>query len=108
LLFNELNDLRRKYIAHLPTPLRDAHTSVEPIPIQVYTGAPVTPLPKVYFNADGETVELQFSKDYYISYRSNTEVGEAKLFVHGTGKYSGKYYTTFHIAPAPISAQEEF
>ncbi|MDR1895374.1 MAG: DUF6261 family protein [Prevotellaceae bacterium] len=98
LLFNELNEIRRKYISHLPTPLDETHTTVEPIAIQAYTGAPVTPLPKVHFQTKDETVELQFSKDYYVTYRNNTEVGEAKLLVHGTGKYTGKYETTFHIA----------
>ncbi|MDR2358367.1 MAG: DUF6261 family protein [Prevotellaceae bacterium] len=98
LLFNEINDIRRKYISRLPVPLDEAHTTVEPIPVQPYTGKPVTPLPRVYFQTGKETVELVFAQDFNITYRNNTNVGEAKLFVHGKGKYTGTYDTTFHIA----------
>jgi hypothetical protein len=97
LLFNELNDVRRKYISRLPKPLNEKYTSVEPIPMQPYTGAPVTPLPKVFFQTEKETIELQFAKDFDVSYRNNTDVGEAKLSIHGKGKYTGRYDTTFHI-----------
>jgi hypothetical protein len=97
LLFNEMNDVRKKYISRLPTPLDEQHTTVAPIPVQDFTGAPVTPLPKVYFRTDDETVELIFSKDFDVTYRNNTDVGEAKLSVHGKGKYTGRYDTTFHI-----------
>jgi hypothetical protein len=96
-LFNEMNDVRRKYISHLPTPLDEKRTTVEPIPVQSYTGTPVTPLPKVHFRSDDGTVELQFAKDFDVTYRNNTEVGEAKLSIHGKGKYTGRYDTTFHI-----------
>jgi hypothetical protein len=96
-LFFELNDVRRKYVAHLPKPLDAAHTVVEPIAIQSYTGMPVTPLPKVHFRTDYGTVELQFSRDFTVTYRHNIDVGEAKLMVHGKGKYCGRYDTTFHI-----------
>jgi hypothetical protein len=97
ILFNEMNDIRRKYISRLPTPLDATHTSVAPIPQQVYTGKPVTPLPRVFFQTDKETVELVFAQDFSVTYRNNTNVGEAKLFVHGKGKYTGTYDTTFHI-----------
>jgi hypothetical protein len=42
-------------------------------------------------------VELTFAKDFDVTYRNNIEVGEAKLSVHGKGKYTGSYNTTFHI-----------
>jgi hypothetical protein len=35
--------------------------------------------------------------DFDVTYRNNIEAGEAQLFVHGKGKYAGKYITTFHI-----------
>jgi hypothetical protein len=97
-LFYDMNNVRRKYIRRLPTPLDDVHTSVAPIPVQVYTGKPVTPLPRVFFQTGKETVELVFAQDFDVTYKNNTEVGEAKLSVHGKGKYTGRYDTTFHIA----------
>jgi hypothetical protein len=98
LLFNEMNDIRRKYAARLPVPLDEKHTSVAPIDDQVYTGRHLTPLPRVFYRTDGgELRELVFSQDYTVTYRNNVEVGEAHLIVHGKGKYSGRYETTFHI-----------
>jgi hypothetical protein len=97
-LFTEMNDIRRKYISRLPTPLDPARTSVAPIPEQPYTGRHITPLPRVFFQTDTELRELVFSQDFTVTYRNNTKVGEAQLFVHGKGKYTGRYNTTFHIA----------
>jgi hypothetical protein len=96
-LFGDINEIRRKYVARLPKRLDEKHTVVEPIDMQVYTGKPVTPLPKVHYRADNETVELQFAQDFYVTYRQNIDVGEAKLSVHGKGKYAGRYETSFHI-----------
>jgi hypothetical protein len=97
LIFDDMNGLRIKYIAHLPTPLADAFTSVAPIPAQVYTGRHLTPIPRVFYQTDTELRELIFAEDFTVSYRNNVKVGEAKLFVHGKGKYTGTYTTTFHI-----------
>jgi hypothetical protein len=97
LIFDDLNGLRIKYISHLPTPLTDTHTSVAPIPAQVYTGRHLTPIPRVFYEKDGVLIELVFAEDFTVSYRNNVKVGEAKLFVHGKGKYTGTYTTTFHI-----------
>jgi hypothetical protein len=97
LVFDDMNELRRKYISKVPTPLTEARTSVAPIPEQVYTGRHLTPLPRVFYKADTELRELVFAQDFTVSYRNNVEVGEAKLFVHGKGKYTGTYATTFHI-----------
>jgi hypothetical protein len=96
-LFTEMNSVRRKYISKLPTPLDAAHTSVAPIPSQVRTGRHLTPLPRVFVQAGGELHELVFAVDFTVTYRNNVEVGEAHLFVHGKGKYTGRYDTTFHI-----------
>jgi hypothetical protein len=46
-----------------------------------------------------QLIELEFTKDYDITYRENVEVGEAALIVHGKGHYTGHYETTFHIVP---------
>jgi hypothetical protein len=98
LLFNAMNDVRRKYIVHLPTKLDPAHTSVAPMDVQTYTGHPVTPLPRVFYQNGKETVELVLGKDFTVTYRNNVEVGEAKIIIHGKGKYTGSHETTFYIA----------
>jgi hypothetical protein len=100
-LFNEMNSIRRKYAARLPVPLDGEHTSVAPVDDQIYTGRHLTPLPRVFYRTDdGKLIELVFSQDYTVTYRNNVEVGEAHLIVHGKGKYSGSYVTTFHIIHA--------
>ncbi|MDR3350439.1 MAG: DUF6261 family protein [Prevotellaceae bacterium] len=96
-LFDEINEIRRKYISRLPTPLDEKHTSVAPITEQRYTGRHITPLPRVFFQAGDELRELIFAQDFTVTYRNNVNVGEAKLFIHGKGKYTGSYDTTFHI-----------
>ena len=97
-LFSVMNEIRVKYSRSLPVRLTDANTSVAPIDPQQYTGHPVTPLPRVFFTtAANEKTELLFSVDYTVTYRQNTDPGEAKIFVHGKGKYTGKYTSTFHI-----------
>jgi hypothetical protein len=97
-LFHAMNDIRRKYISHVPVKLDPAHTSTAPIPVQEYTGKHVTPLPRVFFQTEKETKELVFAQDFTVTYKNNVEVGEAKLYVHDKGKYSGTYDTNFHIA----------
>jgi hypothetical protein len=98
LLFNEMNMLRRKYATGHGILLDPALTTVEPFPVEPFTGKPVTPLPRVFFKAAASTVELQFAKDYTVTYRNNINVGEATLIIHGKGAYTGQYITTFHIA----------
>ena len=102
-LFNNMNDVRRKYISRIPVPLDEAHTSVAPIPEQVYTGRHLTPLPRVFFEVDAELRELIFAQDFDVTYHNNVKVGEAKLSVHGKGKYTGRYDTTFHIVERTMS-----
>jgi hypothetical protein len=96
-VFNEMNDLRRKYISKLPVRLTEALTSVAPIAEQVCTGKHLTPLPRVFYQDGSKLCELVFAQDFTVTYRNNVEVGEAKLLVHGKGKYIGTYVTTFHI-----------
>ena len=66
-----------------------------------YTGAPVVPTLSVSINvvgADGQitNVPLVATKDYYLTYEhltlgdtSNTNPGDVKVTVHGTGNYTG-------------------
>jgi hypothetical protein len=96
-VFNEMNELRRKCISKLPLPLSEAHTSVAPIPQQAYTGKPVTPLPSVFYKTATETRELVFSQDFDVTYHDNIKVGEARVITHGKGKYTGSHTTSFYI-----------
>jgi hypothetical protein len=96
-VFNEMNDLRRKYIFHQPTRLSLQNTTVASIPLQAYTGRAATPLPCVHVELHTGTVELEFGRDFSVTYRNNVKVGEASLTVHGKGKYRGRVRTTFHI-----------
>jgi hypothetical protein len=68
-------------------------TSVDAIPPQPYAGEPVIVLPTVYFNGK----KLVFSVDYTLTYRHNTDVGVAEVFIHGKGEYTGKKEITFNI-----------
>jgi hypothetical protein len=97
-LFLVMNEIRIKYAKSLPIRLTEANTSVAPIEIQPYTGKAVTPIPRVFLKVDEALRELRFTVDFYVTYRHNTDVGEAQLLVHGKGKYAGSYTTTFHIA----------
>jgi hypothetical protein len=44
-----------------------------------------------------EFTELRFTVDYFFTYKNNIEIGEAQIIIHGKGKYTGKYTSTFHI-----------
>jgi hypothetical protein len=102
LVFDDMNDIRRKYIARLPKHLTKALTSTAPVPDQVYTGRHLTPIPRVFYK-DGDTLEeLVFAQDFYVTYDNNVEVGEAGLHIHGKGRYTGTYTTTFHIVEKEV------
>jgi hypothetical protein len=76
--------------------LKDAQ--IAPIAVQPYTGHPVTPPVKVFvFTKDG-TEELIPDKDFYVTFKNNVEVGNARCTVHGKGKYKGSQTITFAIA----------
>jgi hypothetical protein len=108
LLFGEVNELRKRYAPHHRHKLDPAHTTAEPIPTQSYFGGkPITPLTRVFYKTDAETIELKFTVDYEVSYKNNTEVGEAYMTIHGKGHYSGQYVTTFHIARTSPPALSE-
>jgi hypothetical protein len=97
-LFVVLNEIRSKYTKALPTRITDANTSIMPIGKLKYTGSAITPIPTVLLKTEsGNFKELNFSVDFYITYRNNVNLGEAKLIIHGKGKYKGTYSTTFFI-----------
>jgi hypothetical protein len=76
-----------------------ADSEPAPIPQQAYTGQPVTPTPDVlYVTPNNGTVKLELGKDYNLTYKSNTDVGNAQCSIHGKGKYKGKKTVTFIIA----------
>ncbi len=62
---------------------------------QVYTGKPLTPAPTVKLN--GKT--LVEDVDYTVSYKNNTNVGNAIVTITGMGNYTGKATGVFKIAP---------
>jgi hypothetical protein len=98
ILFNKMNEIRIKYSKSLPTRISDANISVERIPTQKYTGNAITPIPNVLLKIQNRNFrELHFSIDFFVSYKNNTNVGEAKLIIHGKGKYKGSYMTSFYI-----------
>jgi hypothetical protein len=100
MVFDEMNELRRKYVARLPKDLsKGDHCVVEPVDTQKYTEKAITPIPKAYWREDGKpTVELVFAKDFYVTYKNNVNVGTAEVTLHGKGDYKGKKIVTFNIA----------
>jgi hypothetical protein len=85
-------------------PVKDLSTGdravVETIPAQPYTGAPVIPIPRVYYRGDEKTPteELVFTRDFTVVYKNNVEVGMAEVIISGTGNYKGKITVPFNIA----------
>lgn len=57
-----------------------------------YTGKAIKPAVRVY---DGET--LLTSKNYSVSYKNNTKVGEASVIINGKGNYTGSCTKSFKI-----------
>jgi hypothetical protein len=96
-LCNEVNDIRRKYILWRPTSLDDARTSTAPIDELPATGKPLTPIPRVFRRTAKGLVELVFAVDFDVTYHNNINPGEAHVIIHGKGKYTGTYTTSFHI-----------
>jgi hypothetical protein len=74
-----------------------AASEPEPIDEQYYTGKPLTPTPRVLYVTPTGTVELELGKDYNLSYRDNTEVGNAQCIILGKGAYKGSKTVTFII-----------
>ncbi|MDR2361111.1 MAG: DUF6261 family protein [Prevotellaceae bacterium] len=96
-LIGAINEHHRTYIAHLPTLLDTAHTFIDPIPPQPYTGKPVTPQPCVYYQTETDIVDLVFEEDFTTTCHNNIKRGTAAIRIHGKGKYHGRYDATFEI-----------
>jgi hypothetical protein len=78
-----------------------AHAEPKAIPVQTYTGEPLTPTPDVYYTTPkDETVKLILGKDYNLTYRHNKKVGSAECTIRGKGLYRGNKTITFNILPA--------
>lgn len=75
----------------LPTSI--ANASIANIPVQNYTGNPITPTPTVTFN--GQT--LVEGVDYTVSFSNNVNVGYATLTLHGIGNFKNTKSKTFRI-----------
>jgi hypothetical protein len=75
-----------------------------PIPDQVYTGKPITPIPELKIG----TFTLKENSDYTIRYDKNIYVGGAKIIIDGTaekGDSSGFYGSkgiSFNILPKEV------
>jgi hypothetical protein len=93
-VFNETNDIRKKYSALSPSKINLADAVTEPLQSHTYTGKAITPIPVVYY--DG--TELVFAVDFSVTYKNNVEVGEATVTMHGKGKFNGQHTRKFNIA----------
>ena len=80
-------------------PKQIVNVSVGTIPSQTYTGGEIKPIPTV---RDGSTV-LRSGVDFAVSYRNNTNVGNATLTITGKGNYAGSKISSFRINPKNIS-----
>jgi hypothetical protein len=81
-------------------PVRHDISACEPEPIQpqTYTGRPLTPSPKVlYVTQHDGTIQLELGKDYNLTFKNNTNVGNAECTIHGKGRYKGRKTVTFVI-----------
>ena len=56
-----------------------------------YTGKPITLNLELYDNDQ----KLVLNKDYSLSYKNNTKVGQATITIKGKGNYSGTIVKTF-------------
>ncbi|MFG6383986.1 MAG: hypothetical protein K1V96_06995 [Lachnospiraceae bacterium] len=71
--------------------------TVTKIPVQDYTGKPVTPVPQVSFA--GKKLKEGAGNDYTLEYKNNIERGTASIIITGTGTwYTGRKTVTFDIA----------
>lgn len=76
-----------------------AKATVDKMGSKKYTGKSIKPSPKVSFNG----MDLKEGRDYALSYRSNKNVGTAKVTITGKGRFEGKKKVTFKITRASLS-----
>ena len=75
---------------------------IKEIPAQTYTGKAIKPEVQVYDYAK----PLTLKKDYTVSYRNNTNKGEAEVIIKGKGNYAQTITGKFTIQPKQISELE--
>lgn len=93
-IYNRSNDFSKMY--------------VEKIPNQIFTGERIYLTPdavKVYTDKN-KTKQLEFNKDFTVSYVNNTKVGTAKAVIKGIGEYElygGTKVIPFKIVPKELT-----
>ncbi|MCR5207027.1 MAG: Ig-like domain-containing protein [Eubacterium sp.] len=70
------------------------------IPVKVYTGKEIKPLPKITYNG----VTLKKDVDYTLTYSNNINPGKAYITLKGIGKFAGTSYIYYKIKPKKMSA----
>ena len=75
------------------------NVTVPAIPVQVYTGSPITPSFQVFDTA--RDVVLTPGTDYTAEYNGNVNIGTATIKLTGKGNYTGNEWTTFQIVANP-------
>lgn len=91
-------DKRIIYLEITDAVLMDS-VKIDKIPDQEYTGKAVKPEVKVTYKGN----QLEYGKDYILSYENNVEVGVATVIVEGIDSYEGKKVITFKIKGISLS-----
>jgi hypothetical protein len=78
---------------HHPAPKSIRTADVDVIPVQIYTGKAITPIPVVHL----EDKQLFFAKDFTLTYKNNVQPGVAEISIAGKGYYGGTKIVTFNI-----------
>jgi hypothetical protein len=78
--------------------------------VWIYTGKPIVFIPAEVIYRENKTEPLEnlnFLEDYTVTFKNNTDVGQAEYTIHGKGKYKGQATRTFEIAREPIPTTQE-
>lgn len=67
-----------------------------------YTGSPITPSVRVVYGSN----ELEYGRDYVVSYERNVDVGTARVTVEGRGDWTGRARKSFAIRPVDLSGAQ--
>lgn len=87
------NYLGTKSINFKIEPKDISNTIMKDIDNQKYTGSQITPNLQI---TDGSAILVE-NKDYELSYKDNTQIGEATIKITGKGNYTGNTTKTFNI-----------
>jgi hypothetical protein len=97
---NELNkqiNYANEHGDHRTTKISIENVIVKPIEPQLEIGKPITYMPELSIEINGNQTELVFSVDYTLTYKNNTKPGVAEIIISGKGKFKGKKNVTFNI-----------